>query len=49
VNPENAASYLKAGANLLSFGASIYDPKLMAAGDWNTIKEKLKVLLAAIK
>ena len=49
VNPENAASYLKAGANLLSFGASIYDPKLMAAGDWNTIKNKLKVLLAAIK
>ena len=49
VNPENAASYLKAGANLLSFGASIYDPKLMAAGDWTTIAERLKKLLASIK
>ncbi len=49
VNPENAASYLKAGANLLSFGASIYDPKLMAAGDWATIAERLKKLLASIK
>ena len=49
VNPENAASYLKAGANLLSFGASIYDPKLMATGDWATIAERLKKLLASIK
>ncbi|OWV26543.1 2-dehydro-3-deoxyphosphogluconate aldolase [Fibrobacter sp. UWB1] len=49
VNPENAASYLKAGANLLSFGASIYDPKLMAAGDWATIAERLKKLLKSIQ
>jgi 2-dehydro-3-deoxyphosphogluconate aldolase/(4S)-4-hydroxy-2-oxoglutarate aldolase len=49
VNAENVQSYLKAGANLVSFGASIYDPKLMAAGDWATIAERLKKLLASIK
>ena len=49
VNAENAQDYFKAGANLVSFGASIYDPKLMAAGDWATIAERLKKLLASIK
>ncbi|MBO7104814.1 MAG: bifunctional 4-hydroxy-2-oxoglutarate aldolase/2-dehydro-3-deoxy-phosphogluconate aldolase [Fibrobacter sp.] len=49
VNPENAQAYFKAGANLVSFGASIFDPKLMAAGDWKTIAEKLNKLLDAIK
>ncbi|MBO7412437.1 MAG: bifunctional 4-hydroxy-2-oxoglutarate aldolase/2-dehydro-3-deoxy-phosphogluconate aldolase [Fibrobacter sp.] len=49
VNSENAQSYFKAGANLVSFGASIFDPKLMTAGDWKTIAEKLNKLLDAIK
>ena len=49
VNPENAQAYFKAGANLVTFGASIFDPKLMAAGDWKTIAEKLNKLLDAIK
>ena len=49
VNPENAQAYFKAGANLVSFGASIFDPKLMAASDWKTIAEKLNKLLDAIK
>jgi 2-dehydro-3-deoxyphosphogluconate aldolase/(4S)-4-hydroxy-2-oxoglutarate aldolase len=49
VNAENVQAYLKAGSNLVSFGASIYDPKLMAAGDWATIAERLKKLLASIK
>ena len=49
VNPENAQAYFKAGANLVSFGASIFDPKLMAAGDWKTIAEKLNKRLDAIK
>ena len=49
VNAENAQDYFKAGANLVSFGASIFDPKLMAAGDWDTITDKLKKLLAAVK
>jgi 2-dehydro-3-deoxyphosphogluconate aldolase/(4S)-4-hydroxy-2-oxoglutarate aldolase len=47
VNAENAAAYLSAGANLVSFGGSIFNPKLMAAGDWDTIANKLNQLLAA--
>ncbi len=47
VNAENAAAYLDAGANLISFGGSIFNPKLMAAGDWDTIANKLNQLLAA--
>jgi 2-dehydro-3-deoxyphosphogluconate aldolase/(4S)-4-hydroxy-2-oxoglutarate aldolase len=47
VNAENAAAYLNAGANLISFGGSIFNPKLMAAGDWDTIANKLNQLLAA--
>ena len=49
VNPQNAKAYFNAGANLVSFGASIFDLKLMTAGDWKTIAEKLKTLLDAIK
>jgi 2-dehydro-3-deoxyphosphogluconate aldolase/(4S)-4-hydroxy-2-oxoglutarate aldolase len=47
VNPQNAAAYLKAGANLLSFGGSIFNPQLMTAGNWDEIGRRLKELLAA--
>ena len=46
VNPQNAAAYLKAGANLLSFGGSIFNPQLMTAGNWDEIGRRLKELLA---
>ena len=49
VNAENAASYLKAGANLLSFGASIFNVEQMKSGDWETIEAKLQKLLDAVK
>ena len=49
VNAENASTYLKAGANLLSFGASIFNVKLMTDGKWDDIASNLKKLLAAIK
>ena len=49
VNAENAASYLKAGANLLSFGASIFNVEQMKSGDWITIETNLKKLLIAVK
>ena len=49
INLQNAASYLNAGANLLSFGASIYNPALMTSGKWDEIGEKLKQLLDAVK
>jgi 2-dehydro-3-deoxyphosphogluconate aldolase/(4S)-4-hydroxy-2-oxoglutarate aldolase len=47
VNPQNAAAYLKAGANLLSFGGSIFNPQLMTAGNWDEIGRRLKELLTA--
>ena len=49
VNAENACTYLKAGANLLSFGASIFNVKLMTEGKWDEIAVNLKKLLATIK
>lgn len=49
VNAANAADYLKAGANLLSFGGSIFKPELMKKGDWETIGQKLREFLAAAK
>lgn len=47
VNAENVQSYLKAGANLVSFGAGIYNPTLMKENKWDEIADKLKKLLAA--
>ena len=49
VNAENAASYLKVGANLLSFGASIFNVEQMKSGDWITIETNLKKLLNAVR
>ncbi|WP_294959753.1 bifunctional 4-hydroxy-2-oxoglutarate aldolase/2-dehydro-3-deoxy-phosphogluconate aldolase [uncultured Fibrobacter sp.] len=49
VNAENAQAYFKAGANLVSFGASIYNPTLMKEGKWDEIQNKLKQLLSAVK
>ena len=49
VNAENAASYLKAGADLLAFGGSIFSPKLMAEGNWDEIGKRLKALLDAVR
>ena len=49
VNAENAASYIKAGADLLAFGGSIFSPKLMAEGNWDEIGKRLKALLDAVR
>ena len=49
INPQNAADYLHAGANLLSFGASIFAPKLMESGDWEEIGMRLTTLLDSVK
>lgn len=49
VNAENAASYIKAGADLLAFGGSIFSPKLMAEGNWDEIGKRLKTLLDAVR
>lgn len=49
VNAENAANYIKAGADLLAFGGSIFSPKLMAEGNWDEIGQRLKTLLDAVR
>ncbi len=49
VNAENAADYLKAGANLLAFGGSIFSAKLMAEGNWDEIGHRLSELLDAVR
>lgn len=49
VNAENAANYIKAGADLLAFGGSIFSPKLMAEGNWDEIGKRLKTLLDAVR
>ena len=48
VNAENVQDYFKAGSNLVSFGASIFNVALMQQGDWDTIANKLKKLLDAV-
>ena len=48
VNAENAQAYLKAGSNLVSFGASIFNPTLMKENKWDEIETRLTKLLAAI-
>ena len=49
VNAENVQAYLKAGSNLVSFGASIFNPTLMKENKWDEIEKRLAQLLAAIK
>ena len=49
VNAENVQSYLKAGANLVSFGASIFNPTLMKENKWDEIETRLTQLLDAAK
>lgn len=49
VSAENAGEYLKAGANLLAFGGSIFSAKLMAEGNWDEIGKRLTALLDAVR
>ncbi len=49
VNAENAGEYIKAGANLLAFGGSIFSAKLMAEGNWDEIGRRLTELLDAVR
>lgn len=49
VNPENAAAYIKAGANVLAFGGSIFKASLMAEGNWEEVGKRLTILLDAIR
>ena len=49
VSKENAGDYLRSGANLVAFGASIFKPDLMRANDWETIGKNLSEFLRAVK
>lgn len=49
VSAENAGDYLKAGANLLAFGGSIFSAKLMQEGNWDEIGKRLTALLDAVR
>lgn len=49
VTPENAGAYIKAGANVLAFGGSIFKADLMREGNWNEIGIRLNVLLDAVR
>lgn len=49
VTAENAGEYIKAGANLLAFGGSIFNAKLMQDGNWDEIKSRLNKLLDAVR
>ena len=49
VNAQNAGEYLKAGANLLAFGGSIFSAKLMQDGNWEEIGNRMEELLDAIR
>lgn len=49
VSAENAADFIKAGANLLAFGGSIFNAKLMQNGNWDEIKSRLNKLLDAVR
>ncbi|MCF0216642.1 MAG: bifunctional 4-hydroxy-2-oxoglutarate aldolase/2-dehydro-3-deoxy-phosphogluconate aldolase [Fibrobacteraceae bacterium] len=49
VNAQNAKEYLNSGANLISFGASIFNVTKMQNSQWNLIQSNLEALLNSIK
>lgn len=49
VNLQNAADYIQAGAAALAVGGSLVNKKLVAAGDFNTLTEIARGLVAAVR
>lgn len=49
VTEANAADWLAAGAHAIGFVAPLFDPQLVAAGDFDAIEERAGRLLAAIR
>lgn len=49
VTEGNAADWLAAGAHAIGFVAPLFDPQLMAAGDFDGIEARARRLLAAVK
>lgn len=48
VHENNAAAYLDAGAFAVGFVAPLFDPKLMAEGDFDRIVQRARRLLASV-
>lgn len=49
VTEGNAADWLAAGAHAIGFVAPLFDPQLVAAGDYEAIEARARRLLAAVK
>jgi 2-dehydro-3-deoxyphosphogluconate aldolase/(4S)-4-hydroxy-2-oxoglutarate aldolase len=49
VTEANAADWLAAGAHAIGFVAPLFDPKLIAVGDFDAIEERARRLLAAVE
>lgn len=48
-SPDNAASYLKAGAVAVAVGGNLVDKKAVARGDWKAITAESQRLVAAVR
>ena len=48
VSIENAADFVRAGAVAVALGSNLVDAKSVAAGDWGTITDRARALVAAV-
>jgi 2-dehydro-3-deoxyphosphogluconate aldolase/(4S)-4-hydroxy-2-oxoglutarate aldolase len=49
VDRQNAADYIRAGAAAVAVGGSLVNKKLVAAGDFNTLTDTARELVAAVR
>jgi 2-dehydro-3-deoxyphosphogluconate aldolase/(4S)-4-hydroxy-2-oxoglutarate aldolase len=49
VTLENARDFLAAGACCVGIGTALVDPKLVAAGDWEALETRARVLTASLE
>lgn len=48
VTPDNVATWLRAGAAAVGLGSALVDPKLVAAGDFDALRERARVTCAGV-
>ncbi|HEU4560018.1 MAG TPA: bifunctional 4-hydroxy-2-oxoglutarate aldolase/2-dehydro-3-deoxy-phosphogluconate aldolase [Longimicrobium sp.] len=48
VTPENAGDWLRAGAVAVGLGGSLVDPRRVAAGDWDALTDRARLLVATV-
>lgn len=49
INAANAAEFIQAGASAIAVGGNLVDPKLIAAGDWETLSGRARELVDAVR